>query len=230
MSQHKHFWNKEYRRGDHLALSEKPSEDLVGFSRWLLRNEPDAHLNGATNVLDIGCGNGRNLVFLSSEYGCRGIGVDVSDEALRLAKQSAKKLPLDFKVHSIVEPFEMPDASFDLALDLMTSHILRDSERERYFSEVARLLKPGGWFLFKTHLKDGDIHSERLLKQHGAGEDNSYIHPRLKVYEHVWSEEEIRTFFAGKFEIVKMLRSHKHIMNGRAGKRRTVSVYMRKPY
>jgi SAM-dependent methyltransferase len=230
MSQHKHFWNKEYRRGDHLKLSAEPSEDLVGFSRWLLRNEPDARLNGATNVLDIGCGNGRNSIFLSGEYGCRGTGTDISEEALHLAKNAAKKLPLTFVVHSITEPFDLPDSSFDLVLDLMTSHILKDAERERYFSEIGRLLKPGGWFLFKTHLKDGDIHSDRLLKQHSAGENNSYIHPRLKIYEHVWSEGEIREFFKDRFEIVKMLRSHKHILNGKAGKRRTVSVYMRKPY
>ncbi len=229
MSKHKTFWNKEYAQGTHLTLSERVAEDLVSFANWIGRNGEDFALTNKTNVLDIGCGNGRNLLYLNQQYGCHGIGTDISEEGLRQAQEVSKKSPITFIVHSITEPFDLPDASIDLVLDMMVSHVLRDNERVKFRGEMLRVLKLGGWFLFKTHLKDGDVHSERLLKKHGADEKNSYIHPRLKVYEHVWSEAEIRDFFGPHFEIIKILRSHKHLIHGRAGKRRTVSVYMRKP-
>lgn len=228
MNRSKSFWDKEYQTGSHLQLSEKPAEDLVKFARWLARREGKKTLNPTARVLDIGCGNGRNLIYLTREFGCRGMGIDSSDEAIRLAREGGWRLPLEFRAGTIIEPLSVPDSSIDLALDMMTSHVLREEGRARYLREIERILKPGGWLLFKTHLKEGDIHSRRLLKYHAADEKDSYIHPRLGVYEHVWSETEIREFFAPQFEIHKMLRSHKHILHGKAFKRRTVTVYLKK--
>ena len=228
MNQPKQFWNKEYRASSYLALSERPAEDLVKFTRWLLRREGKHTLNPTAHVLDIGCGNGRNVIYLVGEFGCHGVGIDNSSEALGQAREAGAKLPLEFKAGSITEPLASPDHSFEFVLDMMTSHVLREGERERFRNEILRVLKPNGWLLFKTHLKDGDIHSRRLLKHHSADEKDSYIHPRLGVYEHVWSESEIREFFSPNFEIHKMLRSHKHILHGKAFKRRTVTVYLQK--
>ncbi len=228
MSSHKSFWNKEYKDAKHLTLSDRPAEDLVKFTRWLERNTGREVLNPTANALDCGCGNGRNLLYLSREFGCRGFGIDSSDEAIKRARAAAGNLPITFSVRLITEPFPLKDASVSFVLDMMTSHVLPEGERGKFRREISRVLKPGGFLLFKTHLKDGDIHSARLLKKFGTDEHNSYIHPRLGVYEHVWSEAEIREFFEPQFEIRKILRSHKHIIRGRAGKRRTMTVYLQK--
>jgi SAM-dependent methyltransferase len=234
MSKHKTFWNKEYQTAAHFALSMNPSEDLEKFCRFLERGEGKKSLNVTMKALDIGCGNGRNLFYLADTYGVRGIGRDISDEAIKQAKiEEAKRgYPegaMDFKVGSIEDPIDLPDKSVKLVLDMMVSHFLREEGRKNLKKEVLRVLKPGGWYFFKTFLADEDQNVERLLREFPADEPGSYIHPRMGVYEHVYSEAEIYEFFEPEFTIHKIERSYRHVTtDGRAHKRRTMSVYMQK--
>lgn len=223
------FWDHEYRRGDHLALSETESEDLVKFTRYLERESGRAQLNPLASVLDLGCGNGRNLVYLAETYGMRGIGYDSSGEAIRQAKELGKNLPLAFEVRSIAEPLALEDATQTLVLDMMVSHYLNEAQRSELVSEIARVLKPGGWLFFKTFLLEEDLHAQRLLREHPAEEAGSYIHPEIGVPEHVFTEAEIENALAPHFSIHKTLKSHRHrAAAGHAAKRRSISVYAQK--
>lgn len=240
MNKHSEFWNKEYKTSEHLALSDEPAEDLEKFTRWAERNYGRRFLNPLARALDLGCGNGRNLIFLARTYGMRGVGYDISSEAIRLAERAsrhsperggqAKDLPIIYTARSIEGTIDLPDASVDIVLDMMTSHFLREREREQLRSEVVRVLKPGGWLFFKSFLADKDLHVRRLLKENPADEKDSYIHPKLGVYEHVWTEESLREFFSPYFEVHKIERSHKHMNRGRAWKRRTITAYLQKPF
>ncbi len=230
MSKHRDFWNKEYKTGEHLQLSDEPAEDLEKFCRFLIRQTGKKHLNVTTLALDLGCGNGRNLIYLGNSYGMRGVGYDISDEAIRQAKTASRELSISYAVRSIAERFDLKDNSIDLVLDMMTSHFLRKEERELLRSEIIRVLKPGGWYFFKSFLADEDLHAKRLLEEHPAGEENAYIHPRMGVYEYVWTENSLYDFFEPYFEIHKLERSYKHIRDGKAYKRRTVSLYLQKPF
>ncbi len=248
-NQPKKFWNQEYAQAEYLALSARPSENLIKFTRWLEREYGKGWLNKWTTVLDLGCGNGRHLIYLNQTFGCRGYGYDISEEAIkqainhagssangpnlgRSASGNPKLKPLatslNFEVRSLTEALPLADQSVDLALDMMSSHVLRQTERERLRDEVLRVLKPRGYLLFKTFLAEGDIHTKRLLREHPAGEPGSYIHPELGVYEHVWTIDEIKDFFGPYFEVRKIEKSHKHILHGRAHKRRYVVVYLEK--
>ncbi len=270
MSQHQDFWNKEYKSPKHLALSEQPAEDLEKFSRWLARaweKEPQAILGIDANsfVVDMGCGNGRNLAYLAKTFGCRGIGFDVSGEAIRQARMVAEKVDaeiaeeeggeggkrndkrgeksgdkkhsdkvsslLTFEARSIEGTFpEIADESVDLVLDMMSSHFLNEKQRIVFRDEVARILKPGGWLFFKTFCADGDLHTKRLLRDNPSEEAGSYIHPKFGMAEHVWTEEEIEGFFGEQFEVKKAEKSHRHILNGRAFKRRTITAYLERKW
>ena len=84
----KKFWNKEYIKSEYLALSTEPSENLIKFTRWLERQYGAGWLNSETKVLDLGCGNGRHLVYLNKTFGCSGDGYDISEEAIRQAQAS----------------------------------------------------------------------------------------------------------------------------------------------
>ncbi len=141
------FWDGEYKDGGHLALSLNPSEDLEKFTRWLVREYGNSSLNVTSSVLDLGCGNGRNLFWLAEMFGVRGVGYDISGEAVSQAKRHAttKKLPLEYTARSIAGPIPLPDESQSLVLDMMTSHFLNASERAYLVSEVFRVLKPGGF-------------------------------------------------------------------------------------
>ncbi|HXK38227.1 MAG TPA: class I SAM-dependent methyltransferase [Candidatus Paceibacterota bacterium] len=230
MSKHQAFWNKEYKTAEHLALSDEPSEDLEKFIRFLERQEGRRSLNVTCRALDLGCGNGRNLILLG-RYGMRGTGYDISDEAVKLARKNSGDLPLEYEARSIVGKFDkIPDASQTIVLDMMTSHFLNKAERAQLKAEVLRVLKPGGWYFFKTFLADDDQHVTRLLRDAPGAEEGTYIHPRMGVPEFVYSEAGIYEFFEPDFIIQKVDRSHKHIKDGHAYKRRTITVYLQKAY
>lgn len=229
MSKHQEFWNKEYKTSAHFALSEDPADDLEKFCRWVERRYGKRFLNVTTQALDLGSGNGRNLIFLAKTYGMRGVGYDISSEGVKFAEKNSSDLPITYVARSIEGSLDLPDHFVSLVLDMMTSHFLRAREREVLRSEILRVLKPGGWLFFKTFLADEDLHVKRLLKENAAEEDHAYIHPRSGLYEYTWTEDAVHEFFEPYFTIHKIERSHKHLKDGKANKRRSIVVYMEKP-
>jgi SAM-dependent methyltransferase len=230
---HKEFWNQEYKTAEHLALSMNVSEDLEKFVRWMEREHGRKYLNPIAKIIDIGTGNGRNIIYMSNNFGMHGVGYDISEVAIKEAIHNAEDLPLTFEVRSMTEPLPEANESVTLVLDMMTSHFLRKAERERLLEEIVRVLKPGGWLFFKSFLADEDLHTKRLLKEHPSDEPGAYVHPKIGVHEHVWTEADAREFFAPYFEIHKVQKSHKHINRGKIGeerawKRRTFSMYLQK--
>jgi len=99
-------------------------------------------------VLDIGCGGG----FLAEEFaalGCRVTGVDPSPASIGAARTHAagRGLRIDYRVGA-GEELPAPDAAFGVACccDVL-EHV---SDVDRVISETARVLEPGGLYLFDT--------------------------------------------------------------------------------
>lgn len=223
------FWDSEYTEGGHLKLSDDASGDLEKFIRWLGRQkESVTTLDTNASVLDIGCGNGRNLIYLAEKFGVQGVGYDISTAAIKLAAAASKKYNLEYNARSVAGSLDVPDGSQTLVLDMMVSHFLNEKERMFLRDEIHRVLKPGGWLFMKTFLGDGDLHTKRLLEERPSKEAGTYIHPVMGVPEHVYFEEELVNFLGDTFTIHKIYRSHKHISRGKARKRRTISVYAEK--
>ncbi|MEK7530499.1 MAG: class I SAM-dependent methyltransferase [Patescibacteria group bacterium] len=225
------FWDKQYKSPTHLVLSKEPAEDLEKFCRFLQRNHGRALLNVTTAAVDIGCGNGRNILYLSRTYGMRGVGYDISKEAIFQAVQAAKaeNLPLTFSVQDLRKPIPLPESSVTIALDMMSSHILKRAEREILRTEILRVLKPHGWLFFKSFILEEDKNAARMLREFPTDEPGMYIHPEIGTAEYVWTIPEIKEFFGDDFIIHKIEKSFKHKhADGRAWKRRTASVYLEK--
>jgi SAM-dependent methyltransferase len=222
------FWDSEYRDAKHLALSTNHSEDLEKFTRWLHRQKDNAIFTPPYSVIDVGCGNGRNVIFLAREFGMSGVGYDISKSAIEQAKTASKDLSIHYEARSIAGPLTIPDESQHLALDMMSSHFLSASERAFLRDELYRILVPGGYLFIKTFLADGDLHTRRLLADRPAKEPGSYIHPVIGVAEHAYTEEELVNFLSEKFVIRQIYRSHRHVLRGKARKRRTITIYAEK--
>lgn len=225
----KAFWDAEYKEEANFAISMNPSEDLEKFTRWLDREYGKSSLNVTASVLDLGSGNGRNLVWLAENFNVRGVGYDISSEAVKIAKTyaSAHNLPLTFEARSIAGTLTVPDASQTFVLDMMTSHFLNAEQRAFLVDEILRVLKPGGFLFYKTFLLDEDSHAKRLLKENPADEKNTYIHPLIGMAEHVSTEQDIEDVYGSKFIVHKIYKSHRH--TGKGGKRRSIAVYLQKP-
>lgn len=229
LAKSKSFWDKEYKKeGEYLSLSESPSEDLIKFTKWIERQYGRKFFNPISSVVDLGCGNGRNIAYLSKTYGMRGFGFDISEEAIKQAEILSKNLPIKYKVRSISDISDTEDSSQTLVLDMMTSHFLDRNDREKLFSEISRILKPGGWFFWKTFSGEEDEHAKRLIEENPADEKGSYIHPKIGVAEHVFTEEELEESLEKDFIIHKIIKSERHRKKGQAFKRRSVSIYAQK--
>jgi SAM-dependent methyltransferase len=225
----KAFWDKEYgTTPKHLAISTNPSEDLEKFMRWLIREFGETYVRSLRHVTDLGCGNGRNLAYLAGELHIEGVGYDISKEAIDLAKRNELLKDMHFEARSIAGDFAIETDTQDLVLDMMTSHFLKKDERDHMVTEIDRILKSGGWLFFKTFLLDEDKNAEKLLRDYPAEEHGSYIHPKIGVQEHVFTEQEIRELLEPYFIIHRVRRSHRHLARGRAAKRRSISVYAQK--
>lgn len=250
----KAFWNKEYANAKHLTMSTEPASDLETFERWAIRNAEWHPFPKGGMVLDIGCGNGRNLIYLCGQHDMKGFGFDMSGVAIEQAEMAAERVltkdgkplanMLSFRSQSASDPLPLPDNSVDVVLDMMVSHCLRADDRKKLVQEIVRVMKPYGWLFFKTFILDGDFHAKKLIEEHPdtgidtkdekgkslhiPGEPNSYIHPRIGEFEHVYTEDEIFETFREHFKIYKTMKSYKHYKDGKPFKRRTVSVYMEK--
>ncbi len=107
-----------------------------------------AGLDKSKHVLDIGSGIGGPSRFLALNYGCRVTGIDLTEEYCRLAESLAGKFGLSehLKYHH-GSALEMPfaDESFDV---IWTQHVAMNiSEKEKFYRESTRCLKPGGLFV-----------------------------------------------------------------------------------
>jgi ubiquinone/menaquinone biosynthesis C-methylase UbiE len=101
---------------------------------------------GGGKAIDIGCGGGRLAIALAKSYPLKEvIGLDLSDQMLRLARKRAEEAGQGDRVRfkeGNAEKIPFPDASFDLVVSTLSlHHWLRPG---RVFDEIARILRPGG--------------------------------------------------------------------------------------
>ena len=102
-------------------------------------------------VLDVGCGVGQALFPLAVSREAHGVGVDVSDAALRMAREVyTERLPHAKVTFSKAAAESLPfaDSSFDV---VNCGLALPYTDNARAIAEVARVLRPGGMFLLKIH-------------------------------------------------------------------------------
>ncbi len=100
-------------------------------------------------VLDVGCGIGGSSRFLASAFGCHVTGLDLTEEYCEVATMLSERVGLaattEFRCASALE-MSFPDESFDLVWTEHAQMNIRD--KEKLFSEIARVLKYGGRFAF----------------------------------------------------------------------------------
>ena len=127
----------------------------IGQHSWVTSEELEQHmarlnLSSASRLLDLGCGPGGLLAFVVRRVRCHGIGVDLSAEAIAAARARATAMGLDGLVTLQVADLNLPLPFADHSLDAVMSMdvILHLSDRASLFCDVARLLAPGGRFVF----------------------------------------------------------------------------------
>ena len=133
------------------------------FAYWVMSS---IDLPASAAAIDIGCGSGLYMRMLLKRGCLRADGIDISGESIRRTRRSMRR----YGSRSIAEiasseciPFQ--DGSYDAAIAADT--VIYWDDPVRSFSEVCRILKPGGVFYIASELSDaGD--APRWIQRSGA--------------------------------------------------------------
>lgn len=158
-----------------------PSRDSwaekVGYTLQELDTLPDQALSAAAGcgnptalaslqegevVLDLGSGGGIDVILASKKIGVSGkaIGVDMTDEMIELSRRNALEAGAantEFRKGDI-EDLPVEDESVDVVISNCVINLAPN--KDKVFSEVYRVLKPGGRFLVSDIVTEGDLPEE----------------------------------------------------------------------
>lgn len=127
------------------------------------------------SVLEVGCGTGEGLNFLTRLVDpARAVGLDISGAAVRRANALLARGDRLTYVEGDAERLPFGDGEFDLVINVESSHNYPDVER--FFHEVARVLKPGGHFSLVDVFDPGSSGRFGRLQQEIT--DFEWIHER----------------------------------------------------
>jgi SAM-dependent methyltransferase len=109
-----------------------------------------------SRIVDVGCGIGGPTRVAAADYGCQVTGVDLTPEFVKTATELTDRVGLSelasfHNTSGEVLPF--PDGSFDRAMMIHVGMNLPD--KEAVFTEVRRVLEPGGRFALFDQMRAG---------------------------------------------------------------------------
>jgi sarcosine/dimethylglycine N-methyltransferase len=142
---------------DYRAAAERTSHIIAA----------EAGIDASSYVLDIGCGCGPFLIHLGKLFGCRGEGLDLSLERIKIAQaklaeeRKEHRLDLEFR-HGSATQMPYADNSFSHVVSQDALFLVPDKAKSH--SEAHRVLRPGGVFAFCDFLQPTHEISERARK------------------------------------------------------------------
>ena len=131
------------------ALAALPADATASFAGVANPHRIAALPPGAT-VVDIGCGAGMDLLLAAQAVGPdgRAIGVDMTESMAARAETAARTLGLSHVEVRIGDALDLPVESDSVDFALSNGVLNLAPDKGRAFSEVVRILKPGGQFLY----------------------------------------------------------------------------------
>lgn len=147
-----------------LSALEAAGKDLDGLTVDDLAPVDEFHIRGRTAteelarwadvqpdhvLLDVGCGLGGTGRYLADAAGCRVVGLDVTEEYCRVAEMLSARVGMSDRTsfrHGSALALPFVDGHFDV---VWTEHVqMNIADKVGFYSEMARVLKPGGLFAF----------------------------------------------------------------------------------
>ena len=138
-------------RSDDEPIAEASNRTVVEMASRL------SGLGSETAVVDIGAGYGGAARYLAENFGCRVTCVNLSEAQNSRNRRLNKRRGLDERievVHGQFERLPLGASSYDVAWS--QDAILHSGDRERVLSEVQRVLRPGGRFIFTDPMQADD--------------------------------------------------------------------------
>lgn len=200
-------WNQVYSE-KHMT-NWYPSYDILRFcskfiQKRLTYDTYDVKKN-VKNVLDLGSGNGRHVIFFANQ-GFEVSGIDISDDAIKLSKEwcAREGLDADCRVGDITDlPYK--DASFDLVVSHGVLDHVHMSDACSAVNEVNRVLTPSG--LFYCDLRGTEDFEFEIGEKISF---NTFMIPEgfeKGLIQHFFSLKEVHELFDEHFKIIYIEKS-----------------------
>ena len=191
--QREHNWNEIYAKRGNVFV--EPLDEVKKFSQ-------EVKQAGLHRVLDLGCGNGRHIIFLKKQ-GFDVWGMDNAPEGLRLAQDWLKKeqLAAPLILADVHEPFPFRDNSFDALISTRVIHHATQARVLGAVQEIIRVVRKGGMILITV---PGDANRKSHHAWFGRHTLIKWIEPQtyipLGTHEkgiphYVFTPEELKTLF-----------------------------------
>jgi cyclopropane fatty-acyl-phospholipid synthase-like methyltransferase len=212
MSSNQLPWNTTYN-SDKKVWGDKPSE-LAIMAYNYLRESQGFRSRKDIFVLDLGCGYGRDAVFLAEHLPCHILGLDNSESAIELARQSISA-DLEKRIELLNYDFSQVNDKYDVILVSNLYQLLKPKERASLRETVKRCLKSDGVFFLSTFSVRDPQHFGK--GQPVEGEPNSFLDVR---YLHLSTRQELESdfdflsisaLFEREFHEPRSTRDHDHI-------------------
>ena len=199
------LWRDEYhRKGIPSSFRTNPSGSVELFVNLL---ETRGVVSG--HALDIGCGTGRNSLYLAF----RGFRVSAMDfvpemvDTLRLASEeqgfSDRIMP---HCHDVAQPWPLKPNTFDLAVDAFCyKHQIAEAAKNNYRNELKRVLKPNGYYMLTLAGSDDGYYGPFLSSSPDPAR-RVIVDPANEIQSILYSKEDVLAEFSPDFE----LRDYKH--------------------
>lgn len=226
MSRCKTIWDREYLEACAIPSSSRkaPSQALLLFSELL-------GFRDMKRVLDAGCGNGRNSIYLA-QLGMQVDAIDFSSVAVAEAKKRASRAGLLNKIHVCERDLEeslpfIPD-SFDLCLDFYVfCHFIDEQVKRHYVGELWRVTKPGGYLLSALFSPQDEYYAHLITSD---CEPIVIEDPANGVMKQLYTAEKFKKSFAPPFRIRYFVSlEFDDIVLGKPYRREILSMALEKP-
>lgn len=158
----------------------------------LLVTAVKANAPASCRMIELGCGAG-NYVIHFSKAGYDGTGVDISENAIRIARDAASAAGAKCRFVAADVTGDLPewDSAFDFAYDWELLHHIFPGERDRYVENVERLLDSNGRYLSVSFSEDSPQ----------FGGSGKYRKTPLGTVLYFSSEKEMESLFGKRFTI-----------------------------
>lgn len=109
-------------------------------------------IKAGQHILDIGCGLGGPARYMANRFQCKVSGLDITEPFVEAANKLTELLRMEPAVkveQGDGQRLPYPDSHFDGAY---TQHVTMNvADRQRFFAEAYRVLKPGAFFALTEH-------------------------------------------------------------------------------
>ena len=218
-------WTTEYQRGGiPSSVREEPSGSVVKFVEF-------ARAAGvlAGSAIDVGCGSGRNSLYLAS-LGYNVTAIDFVPTAIEdlLAKAKGFGLGVDARCHNVRDAWPCPPASQQLAIDAFCfKHQIELTDVFAYARNAADALATGAFLMISFAGREDGYYS-KFPTDYQDGLGQIIRDPGNGILSRLYAPDEAVRLF-DSFDLIEKITKHmSNEMHGARYSRETHIVYLRR--